>query len=761
MNQSSRLIKHSDGKTSSFSPSILNKFLFDESLCATDNLCDGITSEISMKRFTDGLKSININESIQSLETVSNQQSLTGTNDSLFLSSLMKKNEALLKENTGYRSIIKKQAIQIELLENKLKLLHADETESNNQTAESKKLKRYENINFEMKEFLHDHGLMWIGRQTAEHVTNERNENGIKFDKTFFNRLVQQIHLLNKWNNNNAGNGTKVTLQPNSSNIVYLQNQSPIPLILYADGLCFNSGPFRLYKNHDTLQFVQDILDGYFPSELQSSYPNGVQFKLIDRHTTNYMPLKKSKPFSSSGYKLGSSLVDERHVNNEVYTNDKEYVLNKDRNEEVSIMKVENQADTECNELITQTLNTCERDTKLTFSELIKRLPEYKLTKSGQLISIREDIKNEFGTPVNIPLIKTIETDYLFKNDVINKDKLKSELITLKIYSENGSEIYNIEIHPKNTIEQLYSVLDQARSTTLSKVNRNYRLVSMNSCNSVENSNELCYRQSLVDLSSTLVESGIIDRTTLRMEILPKESTEIQEQCDMDNPLSAQQSRYDTTTILIFVTNNKLICRCIDYETGKMESLWTRDNIRSLQNLLKDPEEEENSDDHDDVVTPLSKIKPSDIGPKYQSDVKKAKPKPKQKNPDDIWDIDEVPEMPQYEDIHDPRPQPKYEIVYQQAVTAEDVYLQLGRKNPTTACCEYMVVKVMLPDTRLSDINLNVKETFLDLRAPKYKLALHLPNPVEPDSSKAAWNKDKEMLEVTLRNKREYDFMNE
>ncbi|KAK4469235.1 hypothetical protein MN116_006808 [Schistosoma mekongi] len=192
-----------------------------------------------------------------------------------------------------------------------------------------------------------------------------------------------------------------------------------------------------------------------------------------------------------------------------------------------------------------------------------------------------------------------------------------------------------------------------------------------------------------------------------------------------------------------------------------MESLWTRDNIRSLQSLLKDPEVEESSDDHDDVATPLSKIKPCDIGPKCQSDVKKGKPKPKQKNPDDIWDIDEVPEMPQYEDIHDPRPQPKYEIVYQQAVTAEDIYLQLGRKNPTTACCEYMVVKVMLPDTRLSDINLNVKETFLDLRAPKYKLALHLPNPVEPDSSKAAWNNDKEMLEVTLRNKREYDFMNE
>ncbi|CAI2726390.1 unnamed protein product [Schistosoma spindalis] len=191
-----------------------------------------------------------------------------------------------------------------------------------------------------------------------------------------------------------------------------------------------------------------------------------------------------------------------------------------------------------------------------------------------------------------------------------------------------------------------------------------------------------------------------------------------------------------------------------------MEAVWTRENIRSLQNLLRDPELEDDSD-HDDVITPMSKMKPGDIGLKCRSEVKKEKPNVKQKNPNDIWDIDEIPEGTQHEDIYDPRPQPKYEIVYQQAVTAEDVYLQLGRKNPTTACCEYMIVKVILPDTRLSDIILDVKETFLDLRAPKYKLVLYLPNPVEPDSSKAAWNENKETLEITMKNKREYDFINE
>ncbi|CAH8505098.1 unnamed protein product, partial [Heterobilharzia americana] len=183
-----------------------------------------------------------------------------------------------------------------------------------------------------------------------------------------------------------------------------------------------------------------------------------------------------------------------------------------------------------------------------------------------------------------------------------------------------------------------------------------------------------------------------------------------------------------------------------------MVPVWSRENIRALQNLLKDPEEQEEGSDHDDTVSPLSKIKPSDIGPKRRSDVKKEKSNQKPKNPDDIWDADEIPEGTQYEDIYDPRPQPKYEILYRQSVSAEDVFLQLGNKNPTTACCEYMVIKVKLPDTRLSDINLDVKETFLDLRAPKYKLGLYLPNPVESDSSKASWNEDKEILEITLRN---------
>ncbi len=44
----------------------------------------------------------------------------------------------------------------------------------------------------------------------------------------------------------------------------------------------------------------------------------------------------------------------------------------------------------------------------------------------------------------------------------------------------------------------------------------------------------------------------------------------------------------------------------------------------------------------------------------------------------------------------DPRPQPEYDMVFRQAVSAEDVYLGMGNKNPTTASCEELVVRTAI-----------------------------------------------------------------
>uniref|UniRef100_A0A669PPG9 PIH1 domain containing 3 n=1 Tax=Phasianus colchicus TaxID=9054 RepID=A0A669PPG9_PHACC len=102
----------------------------------------------------------------------------------------------------------------------------------------------------------------------------------------------------------------------------------------------------------------------------------------------------------------------------------------------------------------------------------------------------------------------------------------------------------------------------------------------------------------------------------------------------------------------------------------------------------------------------------------------------------------------------------RYEISFKQQVGTEDVFFGMSRKDPSTACCEDMVIKIKLPETKFSDITLDIQDKVLDLRTPQKKLLLHLPCPVDSKKGKARFLSEEELLEVTLRMKREFDFIN-
>lgn len=59
-----------------------------------------------------------------------------------------------------------------------------------------------------------------------------------------------------------------------------LQTPDPVQLILYLNGIMMFDGPFRSYDEELTQICVADLMDGYFPSELQDKYPEGVPFKV-------------------------------------------------------------------------------------------------------------------------------------------------------------------------------------------------------------------------------------------------------------------------------------------------------------------------------------------------------------------------------------------------------------------------------------------------------------------------------------------------
>lgn len=65
-----------------------------------------------------------------------------------------------------------------------------------------------------------------------------------------------------------------------------------------------------------------------------------------------------------------------------------------------------------------------------------------------------------------------------------------------------------------------------------------------------------------------------------------------------------------------------------------------------------------------------------------------------------IWTEEEV--NIQQEELPDDRPQPRFEVLQKQHLGTEDVFLGLSDKDPSSNHCDSIVVKVWLPDTKLS-----------------------------------------------------------
>ncbi|XP_070830949.1 dynein axonemal assembly factor 6 [Chaetodon trifascialis] len=179
-------------------------------------------------------------------------------------------------------------------------------------------------------------------------------------------------------------------------------------------------------------------------------------------------------------------------------------------------------------------------------------------------------------------------------------------------------------------------------------------------------------------------------------------------------------------------------------------------SLQALSALLSTQQQEEEEDEEN--VTACARLGPGHIGPRPKED--KEVSTAYVKNSKDIWSEEEVAEGSQYDDLADPRPQPEYEIILKQSVGTEDLFLGLNGKDPSSMCCEAMLVKIKLPDTKATDVVLDVKEKFLDLRTPKYKLGLHLPHPIHSHQGKAQFFSEREELEVTLLMKRPMDFIN-
>ncbi|KAG2528582.1 hypothetical protein JM16_002652 [Phytophthora kernoviae] len=117
-------------------------------------------------------------------------------------------------------------------------------------------------------------------------------------------------------------------------------------------------------------------------------------------------------------------------------------------------------------------------------------------------------------------------------------------------------------------------------------------------------------------------------------------------------------------------------------------------------------------DDYDESRNQTQQITPHTLGEVAASnlpEVTRPIGQIHQEDPKAIWAMDEVPSDDEDDDTFDTRTRPKFEVLYKQSVMTEDVFLGLSDKDPSSAHCEAMVVRVECPNHRLEDIELDVK----------------------------------------------------
>ncbi|CAH1109029.1 unnamed protein product [Psylliodes chrysocephalus] len=185
--------------------------------------------------------------------------------------------------------------------------------------------------------------------------------------------------------------------------------------------------------------------------------------------------------------------------------------------------------------------------------------------------------------------------------------------------------------------------------------------------------------------------------------------------------------------------------------------------IQKLTELFNPKKNDSDSEDETQECEDNTDI----IGPSGDN----AEPKQKKLNPyskierdekakNEILDEETFLDEQEHKTERDWKKTPVWDISYKQQVTASDVFLQMGFKNPTTSSCEDMLVTISLPGDSHFNMDLKIHKENLILVSPRHYLDLKLPHPVDPQQGNAKWDSAEEKLIVTLRMDRELDLVN-
>ncbi|NWH26570.1 UBX11 protein, partial [Grus americana] len=170
-----------------------------------------------------------------------------------------------------------------------------------------------------LQRFLNDYGLIWVGERHEQLEDLESLEDEELPTRSFwkpgdavvfkhridFDLILENVKDLNVL----AGEGiSQVKHTPGGAR---LRQPEPLPLTLYQNGIVMFNGPFRPYEDPSAQQCLQDIMDGYFPSELQTRYPDGIPLQVTDRRDVVFQERDLPGRFPGQGQVVGYSKSSE------------------------------------------------------------------------------------------------------------------------------------------------------------------------------------------------------------------------------------------------------------------------------------------------------------------------------------------------------------------------------------------------------------------------------------------------------------------
>ncbi|XP_048824754.1 UBX domain-containing protein 11 isoform X2 [Lagopus muta] len=231
------------------------------------------------------------------------------------MSSMMQKISLLEQKIDKQVQEIQLKDRKIAELEEKMKTLQKGEAAPDSSTAEDleRRCLQLQTQVWEMEQFLNDYGLIWVGDRHEELEESLRDdellakrfwkagEAVVSKHQVDFDLILENMKGLNML----AGDGVShVQHTPGGAR---LRQPEPLPLTLYQNGIVMLEGAFRSYEEQSAQQCLQDIMDGYFPSELQAHYPDGVPLQVTDKRDVVFRETDLPGSFPGHGRVVGHS----------------------------------------------------------------------------------------------------------------------------------------------------------------------------------------------------------------------------------------------------------------------------------------------------------------------------------------------------------------------------------------------------------------------------------------------------------------------